>query len=215
MAEQKIQYNPSIAKRFRGYYPVVIDVETGGLNPNTDALLEIAAVTLNCDDNGLFYPAETFQHHIEQYPGTLLNPESMAINKIDPSHPFRLAVTESVGLDNLFKILQNIQKQAGCNRCVLVGHNAWFDLAFLNAAVARSKIKRNPFHAFTSFDTATLAALVYGQTVLAEALKCAKIPFDNNSHHSAIYDAEQTAKLFCEMINWAKTSNAPLLINKT
>lgn len=207
MSEPKIEYKPSIAKRFRGYYPVVIDVETGGLNPATDALLEIAAVTINCDEQGIFFPAETIQHHIEPFPGTLLNPDSLAINKIDPSHPFRFAVTEEQALDQMFKFLQTVQKQAGCNRCVLVGHNAWFDLAFLNAAITRSKVKRNPFHAFTCFDTATLSAIAYGQTVLAEALKCAKIPFDNNSHHSAIYDAEQTAKLFCKIINqdpWPK-----------
>jgi ribonuclease T len=196
-----IIYNPKIAQRFRGYLPVVIDVECGGLNPTTDALLEIAAVTINCDDNGIFYPAETFQHHIEPFAGGILNPESLAINRIDPHHPFRFAVTEETALNEIFVKLQKIQKQAACNRCVLVGHNAWFDLAFLNAAISRSKAKRNPFHAFTSFDTATLGALAYGHTVLAEALKRADIPFDNNDHHSAIYDAEQTAKLFCKIIN--------------
>ena len=108
---------------------------------------------------------------------------------------------EKVALNQMVSFLQNIQKKSGCNRCVLIGHNSWFDLAFLNAAIARNKIKNNPFHAFTSLDTATLSAAVYGQTVLAEALKCAEIPFDNDSHHSAIYDAEQTAKLFCKIIN--------------
>ncbi len=195
------RYNPKIATRFRGYYPVVVDVETGGIDPSKDALLEIAAVTLNCDDNGIFQPAETIQFHMEPAAGTKLNPESMAINKIDPYHPFRMAVTEEKALRELFDILQRIQKQAGCNRCVLVGHNAWFDLAFINAAIARSNIKYSPFHSFTSLDTATLSAAVYGQTVLAEALKRAEIPFDNDSHHSAIYDAEQTAWLFCKMIN--------------
>jgi len=196
-----IIYNPEIGKRFRGYYPVVIDVETGGLEPSGDALLEIAAVTINYDENMTFYPAQTIQHHIAPFPGANLNPDSLAINKIDPSHPFRFAVSEEHALNDMFTILQKIQKQAGCNRCVLVGHNAWFDLAFLNAAINRTKVKHNPFHAFTCFDTATLGAAAYGHTVLAEALKRAEIPFDNDSHHSAIYDAEQTAKLFCKIIN--------------
>jgi ribonuclease T len=163
MPTPKLSYNPKIAKRFRGYCPVVVDVETGGLNPATDALLEIAAVTLNMDDDGKFYPAETLQHHIEPFPQAILNPESLAINKIDPDHPFRFALKEEVALAQMFKFLQAVQKQTGCNRCVLVGHNAWFDLAFLNAAIARTKVKQNPFHAFTSFDTATLGALVYGR----------------------------------------------------
>lgn len=203
MPENKITYNPKIAGRFRGYLPIVIDVETGGLNPATDALLEIAAVTVNCDAQGVFYPAETIAHHIEPFIGAILNPDSLAINKIDPSHPFRFALQEQDALEQIFKFLQAVQKQANCSRCVLVGHNAWFDLAFLNAAINRSKIKRNPFHGFTCFDTATLGALMYGQTVLAEALKRAQIPFDNNEHHSAIYDAEQTAKLFCKIVNTA------------
>lgn len=198
---EAIIYNPIIAQRFRGYLPVVIDVETGGLNSSTDALLEIAAVTINCDDSGKFYLAETIQHHVEPFKGAILNPESLAINKIDPYHPFRFAVNEKDALTEIFARLTIVRKQAGCNRCVLVGHNAWFDLSFLNAAIGRTKIKHNPFHAFTCFDTATLGALAYGHTVLAELLKRANIKFDNELHHSAIYDATQTAQLFCNIIN--------------
>lgn len=201
MAAQATVYNPKIAERFRGYLPVIIDIEAGGLNPLTDALLEIAAVTVNCDAAGKFYRAETWQNHVEPFPGAILNPESLAINKIDPGHPFRFAVPEAQSLTELFNKLQPILKQTGCNRCVLVGHNAWFDLAYINAAVARTKVKGNPFHAFTSLDTATLGALVYGHTVLAELLKKANIHFDNELHHSAIYDAEQTAELFCTIVN--------------
>lgn len=196
-----VQYNPKLAQRFRGYLPVIVDVECGGLNPVTDALLEIAAVTLNCDKNGKFDLAETFQHHIEPFVGANINPESLAINKIDPGHPFRFAVTETFALNDLFIKLNKIKADAGCNRCILVGHNSWFDLSFLNAAIDRNKIKQNPFHAFSSFDTATLGALMYGQTVLAENLKRANIEVDNDLHHSAIYDAEQTARLFCKIVN--------------
>lgn len=194
-------YNPKIATRFRGYMPVVVDVETGGLDPKTDALLEIALVTLNCDDKGMFFLQDTLQEHIKPFPGGKISLESLEITKIDPDHPFRFAVTEADALHGIFAKLRAIQKKAGCNRCVLVGHNAWFDLAFLNAAIERTKVKGNPFHAFTSFDTATLGALVYGHTVLPEMLKRAEIPFNNDEHHSAIYDAEQTAKLFCKILN--------------
>lgn len=201
MSLEAIHYNPKIATRFRGYFPVVVDVETGGLDPKTDALLEIAAVTLNCDENGIFSPAQTFQHHIRPFGGANIDLKSLEINKIDPDHPFRFAVSEEDALHDLFAKLTAIQKKTGCTRCVLVGHNAWFDLAFLNAAIERTKVKGNPFHAFTSLDTATIGALVYGHTVLAEMLKRAEIPFNNDEHHSAIYDAEQTAKLFCKVIN--------------
>lgn len=196
-----IIYNPKIAKRFRGYLPVVIDIEAGGLNPNTDALLEIAAVTLNCNDYGEFFIAESWQQHVEPFPGANLNPASLALNKIDPTHPFRFAVSETKALSELFALLQPIQKQTGCNRCVVVGHNAWFDLAYINAALGRTKLKNNPFHGFTSLDTASLGALVYGQTVLAQLLKRANLDYDENQHHSALYDATQTAALFCNMVN--------------
>ncbi len=41
-----------MSRRFRGFLPVVIDVETGGFNSRTDALLEIAAVFIDIDASG-------------------------------------------------------------------------------------------------------------------------------------------------------------------
>ena len=205
--ETKITYNPKIAERFRGYYPLVMDVETGGLNAKTDALLEIASVAINCDDDGQFYVTDDIHFHVDPFKGAKIHPDSLAINQIVPDHPFRFAVPEQKAITETFKFVRNILKQTNCTRAVLVGHNAWFDLSFLNAAINRVGTKRNPFHAFTCFDTATLGALSYGQTVLAEILKRAEIPFDTEHQHSAIYDARQTAELFCKIINqwgWPK-----------
>lgn len=200
----QITYDKKISKRFRGYYPVIIDVETGGVNAKTDALLELAAVTINIDDKGNYYPAETIHHHIEPFKSAKIDPKSLEINKIDPSHPFRFAVSEKQALEELFNFLKKIIKQIDCKRCLLVGHNAWFDLSFLNAAITRTEIKKSPFHQFTSLDTASLGAIIYGHTVLAQILKNAKIEFDSSKHHSAIYDAEKTAELFCQMVNLHK-----------
>ncbi|MBV8063625.1 MAG: ribonuclease T, partial [Nevskia sp.] len=96
----------------------------------------------------------------------------------------------------------------GCTRAILVGHNAHFDLAFLNAAVARADVKRNPFHPFSAFDTVTLSGAVLGQTVLARALEAAGLPYDSREAHSAIYDAERTADLFCLLLNRMRTLHA-------
>ncbi|MBW9256088.1 MAG: ribonuclease T [Candidatus Thiodiazotropha sp. (ex. Lucinisca nassula)] len=203
-------YNSAMALRFRGYLPVVVDVETGGFDAAKDALLEIAATTLAMDKQGLLYPAETFAHHITPFEGANIDPKALEFNGIDPDHPFREALTESDGLKQLFTPIRKAIKASGCKRAILVGHNAFFDLGFLNAAVARCGIKRNPFHPFSTFDTVSLAGMAYGQTVLAKAAKAAGLEWDSSQAHSAIYDTEQTARLFCTIINqWQQTCGAP------
>lgn len=192
---------PQIADRFRGFLPVVVDVETAGFNAKTDALLEIAAVTLVMDDEGLLHLHETHAAHVEPFPGANLEERALAFTGIDPYHPFRLALPEKEALEKVFSPIRQAIKEQACTRAILVGHNPFFDLGFLNAAVERSKIKKNPFHAFSSFDTATLGGLAYGQTVLAKAAHAAGIAWDSDQAHSAVYDAERTAELFCTIIN--------------
>jgi len=187
--------------RFRGYLPVVVDVETGGFDAARHALLEIAAVVLDIDEGGKLVPGEAAHTHVEPAPGTEIDPKSLEITKIDVDHPFRFAEPERQALNHIFAPIRAAVKRHGCQRAILVGHNAHFDLGFLNAAVARSGHKRNPFHPFSVFDTVTLAGVAYGQTVLARAVQAAGFPWNAEDAHSALYDAEQTAKLFCRMVN--------------
>jgi ribonuclease T len=190
-----------MASRFRGFMPVVIDVECGGFNPNTDALLEIAAVLIEIQGDGSLRPGETWRYHVQPFPGAKLEPASLAVTGIDPFHPLRPAIPEKEALTRLFKDIRRAMKDNDCTRSILVGHNAYFDLNFLNAAIARTDVKRNPFHPFSSFDTATLAGVAFGQTVLSKALHAAGISWDSNEAHSAAYDAQQTAELFCVICN--------------
>lgn len=192
---------PGIVSRFRGFLPVVVDVETGGFNPATDALLEIAAVLLRLDADGLLHPDEAIRFHVKPFPGARLDPASLEITGIDPFHPLRLAVDESDALKKVFELVRREVKAQKCNRAVLVGHNAFFDLQFVHAVAERNKIKRNPFHPFTSFDTATLAGVALGQTVLGRAVAAAGLAWDDSQAHSAVYDADVTARLFCEIVN--------------
>ncbi len=194
----------ALKNRFRGFFPVVIDVETGGLNAQSDALLELAAVTLKMDENGVLAPDKTFHAHIEPFEGAGLNPESLKINGIDIHNPLRQAMPEEEALRQLFQLIRREQKAAGCQRSVIVAHNAMFDQNFLMAAVERAGVKRNPFHPFAMFDTATLAGLIFGQTVLVKACQAAQIPFDSKQAHGALYDTERTAELFCYMVNYLK-----------
>jgi ribonuclease T len=190
-----------IRDRFRGFLPVVVDCETGGFISATDGLLEIAAVMIHLDPDGMLHRGETHRYHVQPFPGARLDPASLAINGIDPFHPLRPALPEKDALGRIFKEIRTAIRDTGCTRAVLVGHNASFDLGFLNAAIARTGIKRNPFHPFSCFDTATLAGVALGQTVLSRAAVAAGLDWDNQSAHSAAYDAERTADLFCVICN--------------
>ena len=215
MSEQN--YNPRISGRFRGYLPVVVDVETGGFDARCDALLEIAATIVRMDDSGRLEPAETHAYHIQPFAGANIDPKALEFNGIDPHHPFRLALPEGEALRSLFTPIRRAVKASGCKRAILVGHNAFFDLGFLNAAVERCGIKRNPFHPFSTFDTVSLAGLAYGETVLAKAAKSAGLEWDSSEAHSAIYDTEQTARLFCTIVNlWqARSPDANMTADPT
>lgn len=190
-----------IANRFRGFLPVVVDVETGGFNCKTDALLEIAAVMVDAGSDGRLRRIETHRYHIKPFEGANLDPASMAVNGIDVDHPLRPAIDERDALQRVFREVRRAVREYDCTRAILVGHNASFDLGFLNEAVERTQIKRNPFHPFSSFDTATLCGVAYGQTVLSRAAAAAGIDWDESSAHSAAYDAEVTADLFCDVVN--------------
>lgn len=190
-----------MANRFRGFLPVVVDVETGGFNCKTDALLEVAAVLLEMDEEGLLSRSETIRYHVKPFEGANLEPASLAVNGIDPHHPLRPAIDERDALQRVFREVRRSVRENRCSRAVLVGHNAHFDLGFMNEAAARSLIKRNPFHPFSCFDTATACGIAFGQTVLARAVVAAGLEWDETQAHSASYDAEMTADVFCEVVN--------------
>lgn len=193
--------SPRMANRFRGFLPVVVDVETGGFDWNRHALLEIAVVPLDFDSNGMIVRGPTTSAHVVPAPGTQIDPKSLEITGIILDHPFRDAKAERVALESVFAPVREACKRHGCQRAILVGHNAHFDLNFVNAAVTRSGHKRNPFHPFSVFDTVTLAGVAYGQTVLARAVQAAGFEWNSEEAHSAVYDAERTADLFCRIVN--------------
>ena len=206
-----MNFDVSVAKRFRGYLPVVVDIETAGFNAQTDAMLEIAAVVLTVNADGDWVEEETIARHVQPFEGANLEQSALDFNGIDPDHPFRkeIAIPEKNALQDVFKLVRGSLKNHDCKRAILVGHNPAFDIGFLNAAVERCEIKRNPFHPFSTFDTATLGGLAYGQTVLARAAEKAGIKWESEEAHSARYDAERTAELFCKIVNrWRELNQA-------
>lgn len=190
-----------LEKRFRGYLPVIVDIETAGFNPKKNALLEIAAIIVELNNNGDLEITERYSTHVIPFKNSELDEAALKFNGIDPHHPFRMAIDEAAALAMLFKPIKHAVKRNNCTRAILVGHNPAFDIAFLNAAITRTQIKRSPFHPFSTFDTATLGGLAYQQTVLAKIAQAAGLEWDNDKAHSALYDAEKTAELFCLIVN--------------
>ncbi len=195
----------NMADRFRGYLPVVVDVETGGFNAQTDALLEVAAVVVTIGADGELTPGQSVSTHVIPFEGANIEEASLQVNGIDPWHPLRAAREEAAALKHIFTPIRQAVQEQNCTRAILVGHNAFFDLNFINKAVERSGAKRNPFHPFSCFDTVSLGGLAYGQTVLSRAADAAGMDWDTSEAHSAVYDTRKTAELFCGIINrWEK-----------
>jgi len=202
-----------IAQRFRGFLPVIVDVETGGFDCERHALLEIAIATVRMDESGIVHADPVVSTHVEPFAGSQLDPKSLEITGIDPTHPLRGALPEKEALDLIFRPIRAAMRDSDCQRAVLVGHNAAFDLGFLNAAIRRTEHKRSPFHPFSCFDTVSLAGLAYGQTVLSRAVEASGRAWDAREAHSAVYDTERTAELFCDIVNrWRQleTGGRPL-----
>jgi len=196
--------NP-LGNRFRGYLPVIVDIETAGFNAKKNPLLEIAAVIVEQDEDGWLQITEKHHCNIVPFKNSELDEAALKFTGIDPYHPFRMALDEKEALNKLFVPIRSAVKRNECKRAILVGHNPAFDINFLNAAIERTQHKRSPFHPFSTFDTATLGGLVFGQTVLAKIAEAAGLEWDNERAHSALYDAEQTAELFCIIYNrWKK-----------
>ncbi len=193
----------NIKDRFRGFLPVVVDVETGGFNNQTDALLEIAAVIIEMDEDGTLKTGETVNAYVTPFEGANIEQAALDVTGIDLNHPLRISMEENAALGKIFTPIRKAIKAANCTRAILVGHNAHFDLGFVHAAATRAGIKRNPFHPFSCLDTATLSALAYGQTVLARGIDAAGIEWETDQAHSALYDTEKTAELFCTIFNQA------------
>ncbi len=190
-----------LSKRFRGFLPVVIDIETAGFNPYGDAILEIAASVITMKPDGILTPRIPVFFEVEPFEGANLEQAALDFTGIDPFSRERDAVSELKAFNEIFSMIRQEIKNHACSRAVLVAHNAAFDYSFITAALERNGIQRNPFHPFTTFDTATLAGIAYGQTVLSKACEKAEIVFDSKQAHSALYDTEKTAELFCKIAN--------------
>jgi len=181
--------------------PVALDIETSGFNPNTNAVLEIAVSIIRMDDFGRLFIADTIEADVEPFPGAVIDPRSLEFTGIDLADPARKPLAEKEALRRICLPVRKEVRATGCQRAILVGHNPSFDLSFLNAAIERTGFKRSPFHPFSTFDTATLGGLAFGQTVLSRAVQAAGLDWNEAQAHSAGYDTLKAAQLFCAIVN--------------
>lgn len=190
-----------ISDRFRGFLPVVLDVETSGFNAGSNAILEIAVCIIKMDDFGRLIIGECADANVEPFDGAVIDPRSLEFTGIDLKDPERNPIAEKEAIRKICQPVRKEVRESGCQRAILVGHNPAFDLAFLNASIERTNFKRSPFHPFSSFDTATLGGLAFGQTVLSRAVQAAGLDWNEAEAHSAVYDTYKTAELFCTVVN--------------
>lgn len=186
-------------KKLGNYWPVVIDLETSGVVSDKNAILEVAAIPLEFNSGSWGY-SEIWHEHIIPFEGAEFSPEAMAVHGIDADHPFRMAISEAAWLTNWQNQLAEVAGKNKCQRCMLAGHNAHFDLNFVMAAVSRCSINI-PLHKFTCFDTATMGAYMCNETVLPRILRKSGIKYNSDSAHSAVYDTKVTADLIIKWLN--------------
>ncbi|STP19815.1 ribonuclease T [Escherichia coli] len=101
-----------LCDRFRGFYPVVIDVETAGFNAKTDALLEIAAITLKMDEQGWLMPDTTLHFHVEPFVGANLQPEALPSTALTQTIPIAARSASTRRCTKFLKLYVKVLKRA-------------------------------------------------------------------------------------------------------
>jgi ribonuclease T len=198
-----------MSSRFRGYLPVVVDLETGGFDAASNAILEMAVVEVTFEQGELVI-GDRWEQAVTPYAGSRIDAASLKVTGIDPDDPDRGDIDEAAAFREMFRRVRRAMRRGGCQRAILVAHNAAFDQQFMQQAFARNGLNRSPFHPFSFIDTASLAAVAFGHTVLSECCQRAGITFEASQAHRALYDAEKTAALFCAIVNrWASAWPRP------
>ena len=126
----KLNSDTKLKERFRTFLPVVIDIETGGFNAKTDAILEISAVLLAMDTSGDIGIEQTFFSRVVPFEGANIEESALKFTGIDPFHPLRIARPEKDVFQSIFKTIRESMKINACKRAILVAHNSSLDYAF-------------------------------------------------------------------------------------
>lgn len=93
---------------------MVVDVETGGFNCATDALLKLPQHH-RLDEGGFLYPDHTRFFRVEPFEGANIEQAALEFTGIKLDHPLRQAVSEQA-LTEIFRGLRKSIKANGCKR---------------------------------------------------------------------------------------------------
>lgn len=166
---------------------VFIDVETTGLDPQRDAIIEVAAIVWRAGQI------------VDEY-ATLVNPN----RPIPPAITHLTGITDAMVAEAPSPFSVRPQLRSRLSDHILVGHNIDFDLAFLRAdglALSQRRI-----------DTITLASILWpnlGRYSLSYLTSYLQLPAA--AHHRALDDARHTLQLFLALQARARQLNPALL----
>ena len=157
---------------------VVVDTETTGLKRDSDEIIQIGAVRIV---DGQVLDGDSFERLVN--PGRPIPPASIRFHGITDDR-----VAQAPGID---EILPEFLEFAG--DAVLIGHNIAFDLAFMN----RTQLVENP-----TLDTMLLSVGAFPDH-RGHTLEDLSVLYDEpvRDRHTALGDADLTARLFVHMID--------------
>lgn len=159
---------------------VVFDLETTGFSPVNNKIIEIGAVKISGGE-------------ITDRFSTFVNPQTPI--------PFRIEKLTGIRDNDVMDapVIEKILPEflEFCQGCVLVAHNAVFDMSFVTENTRRQKLECE----FTSVDTVGIARLLLpnqAKHTLDAVAKTLGVSLEN--HHRAVDDAEATAQIFLKFL---------------
>ncbi|MDO9183663.1 MAG: 3'-5' exonuclease [Bacteriovorax sp.] len=166
---------------------IAIDLETTGLSPMVDRIIEIAAFKVTPEGISLY--------------ATLINPEI----PIPPHTTDIHNITDSMVIDSpkLIDVLEEFKEFLG--ETPIVAHNAKFDLGFIVMGMQRSKIKLSEALIYCSCKMSRITHKEVLNHKLATLVKELNIPLLN--HHRALDDAYASLKIFIQGLERLKNSD--------
>ena len=170
---------------------IAIDLETTGLSPLVDRIIEIGAIKITPSGTSIFQ--------------TLINPEILIPqHTIDIHNITDEMVKDSPLLNTVLEPLKEFMEDLP-----IIAHNAKFDLGFIVMGMQKSNIQLLANEIYCSCKLARHTHMEIANHKLSTLVKELNIPLLN--HHRAIDDAFASLKIFMSSLERVKTPLSPML----